>query len=605
MENLQRRIRSQGFRRRLLSRGRRTVPALALGLVLGISVLGPSGLSAISSAAGDTPVCAPGKPMVQYSGTVDTSDSKTFMYLPFKVAEGTTRVEVGYAWSELGTPRDQFDFTTLDLALRDGGVRSWTSASEGFRGWSGSNQAKLHQNQPRIFVQADSASRSYSPGPVEPGTWNVEVGVAAGSSVGAFWRVEVECFNPPVGSPPPPDPVDPTHVARPEAGWYNGDFHVHAYHSGPKGPSYPDAVLMARAAGLDFLPITEYVVGQHWKELGPIQRANPDMVIWPGREVITYYGHAIVLNETSTLEYRHGYLDKTMARIQKQAKEEGALFSIAHPMFFPGEQWEKFCRGCFFSLGDEIDWNQVDMMEVHTGPMIIPDPSRYGLPPYPIVNPFTQPAIDEWAKRLMQGYRITAVTGSDDKGTNPREGFYGMTSTEVYASELSRPALIEAIQAGHAYVRTFGAVGIPPLGIPPSPTLEMTAVTPDGQQGMFGDTLAADAAQVTVTVKNGVGQTLEIFRNDESAPRADCDHRQQSLRLPLRCHQGRERRATRRLLAHPDQGNVPRPIRADDDREPHLPEGVLRRAFRGRSGGSPPEPPFGCQFPRGPSLTTY
>jgi hypothetical protein len=155
------------------------------------------------------------------------------------------------------------------------------------------------------------------------------------------------------------------------------------------------------------------------------------------------------------------------------------------------------------------------MMEVHTGPIIIFDPSRFGLPPIPIQNPFTDTAIEEWDKRLTQGYRITAVSGSDDKGTNPKEGFYGMTSTEVYATELSRPALIEAVQAGHAYVRTFGASGIPPLGIPPSPTLEMKAVAPDGQEGMFGDTLAADQAEVTITVDKGLGQTLEIIRNGE------------------------------------------------------------------------------------------
>jgi hypothetical protein len=516
MDSSQKAVRQTRRRNRPLAQGHRNNQGLALGLVLGISVLGPDGLRAVSSAAAeDMQVCAPGRELVEFSGTVSESDAKTFRYLPFRVDEGTTRVEVGYEWSELGPPGDQFDFTTLDLALRDGGVRSWTSASGGFRGWSGSNQAKLHQNQPRIFVQADSASRSYSPGQIEPGIWNVELGIAAVSSVGAEWRVEVACLDPVVGSSPVPDPVDPTHVARPQPGWYNGDFHVHAYHSGPKGPSYPVVVQMARAAGLDFLPVTEYVVGQHWKELGPIQRANPDMVIWPGREVITYYGHAIVLGETTTLEYRHGYLDKTIEHIQKQAKEEGALFSIAHPTFFPGERFEKYCRGCFFSLGGEIDWTEVDMMEVHTGPIIIFDPSRFGLPPDPIQNPFTDTAIEEWDMRLMQGYRISAVSGSDDKGTNPKEGFYGMTSTEVYATELSRPALIEAVQAGHAYVRTFGAVGIPPLGIPPSPTLEMTAATSDGQNGMFGDTLAADKADVTVTVDKGIGQTLEIIQNGD------------------------------------------------------------------------------------------
>ena len=33
--------------------------------------------------------------------------------------------------------------------------------------------------------------------------------------------------------------------------------------------------------------VTEYVTGRHWDTLGAVQRANPDLVIWPGREVIT------------------------------------------------------------------------------------------------------------------------------------------------------------------------------------------------------------------------------------------------------------------------------------------------------------------------------
>jgi hypothetical protein len=41
----------------------------------------------------------------------------------------------------------------------------------------------------------------------------------------------------------------------------------------------------------------------------------------------------------------------------------------------------------------------------------------------------------------------------------------------------------------------------------------MTAQAPDGQSGMYGDTLSADQAEMTVRVHGGDGQTLEIIRN--------------------------------------------------------------------------------------------
>lgn len=493
----------------------RLAHALALAVALvGLGLPAPAIVAAAGSAP-RAPVCSPGGPPVEYRGRVTEDDAKTYRYLPFRVARGTTRVEVGYEWSELEPISDPFNATTIDLGLRDGPLRSST---RGFRGWSGSRQGKLHAGQPRIFVQADGASRSYTPGPVEPRIWHVELGIAAVSTAGARWRVEVACLDPRVGRPPRPDPVDPNHVARTEPGWYHGDLHMHGYHSSVTGPTYERFVKFARRAGLDFLPVTEYVVGRHWDELGRIQRANPDLVIWPGREVITYFGHAVVLGETEALEYRHGYRGTTMRRIQEEARADGALFQVAHPTTFAGALFERFCRGCAWTI-DDIDWGMVDTIEVLTGPVIQDLSEIIGGPPKLVQNPFAESAIELWEDLLLQGFKITAVSGSDDK-----EGpGYGMNATAVFARELSRPALIEALRAGHAYVRTLGVRGERALGFPPSPTLEMTAVTADGQRGMFGDSLTADQAEVTVTVTGGLGQTLEVIRDGEMVQTVSID----------------------------------------------------------------------------------
>ena len=162
------------------------------------------------------------------------------------------------------------------------------------------------------------------------------------------------------------DPVDPMAVVVDEAGWYAGDFHLHAFHSNPDGPAGQQMVDFARDAGLDFVPVTEYVTPAHWWELGATPRANPDVLIWPGREVITYGGHAIVLGETpDVIEYRVGDEGTTLGEIQQATFDDGALlFGLAHPTIFPGDDGAELCRGCEFTLEDQIDLAHVDTYEV-------------------------------------------------------------------------------------------------------------------------------------------------------------------------------------------------------------------------------------------------
>jgi hypothetical protein len=467
----------------LASKSRARFPFIVLvTLAAAVSVAG-SGIARAPGAARRPPLCRPGDDALQVTGRLGPGSENTYKLVPFRVARGTTRVEVGYGYSGEGTGD-----TVLDLGLWDeDGYR----AVAGFRGWSGSRHGNLDEGERPIFVQRDSATRNFNHGRVRPGRWHVELGVGAMSSEGARWRVRIKCRSPQVGPRPRADPVDPTQIARTEPGWYHGDFHMHAFHSNRNGPTQAEFVSFARAAGLDFMPITEYVINRHWKEWGSTSRANPDLLFWPGREVITYFGHAIVIGETpSVVDYRHGFEDMTLGEIQSKSVGDGALFGIAHPTFFP-PPLDDLCRGCYFELSDEIDWTQVDTVEILTGPMIVDN----GLP-----NPFVPTAIEFWEDRLEQGYKVTAVSGSDDK-LGPG---LGSSATAVYADELSRTALTEAIRAGHAYIRT--------LGVDESPSLDVIATSGD-QTGMFGDTLHTNTAEVTVTVRDGDGQAIRIYRD--------------------------------------------------------------------------------------------
>ena len=101
---------------------------------------------------------------------------------------------------------------------------------------------------------------------------------------------------------------------------------------------------------------------------------------------------------------------------------------------------------------------------------------------------------------------MTAVSGSDAK---LGKGL-GSSATAVLATQLSRPALIEAIRAGRAYIRT--------LGVAASPELDMAVTADGGQSGTFGSRLVLDTgaeAEVRVAVKRGAGQWLRVVANGE------------------------------------------------------------------------------------------
>lgn len=458
--------------------------------------------------------CAPGNPALELTGSVTTADAKTYRLQPFTVAVGTERVEVSYQWTEKAgnPPSNPLTATTLDLGLWD---EDGTFTAQGFRGWGGSRQGRIDRMQSPSFVQEDAADRGYQPGQVNPGIWTAELGIAAVAPNGADYLLKIECkLASSRNGPLADDPVDKSHVANFAAGWYHGDFHMHGFHSQPNGPDTADFITQARAAQLDFLMVTDYVTGAHWRTLGAMQRANPDLLVWPGREIITYFGHANTHGETpSVIDYRHGLEAVSLGEIQKLAKADGALFQVNHPTLFPPPVFSNLCRGCFFELDEAIDYAQVDTMEVVTGPIVATgDDIGVPLPAGSIEQPFVATAIQKWEGLLLDGFKITAVSGSDSKGVDApeersRKG-YGSSATAVFAESLSRGALTRAIQAGHAYVRTRGVAG--------SPEVLFEASGPNDQQGIYGDTLRlaeADTATLTATVTGGVGNTIRYIQN--------------------------------------------------------------------------------------------
>lgn len=498
-------------------------------------------IPASASDGGAVTTCGPEQ--ADINGSVTEADLHRYLLLPVLVPEGAERIEVFYSWKDrplagpLSSPGGPAG-TVLDLGIWD---PDGQGTVEGFRGWSGSRQGRSSGSP--VFIQAGAADRGYLPGALEPGQWTIELGVGAVAQNGADYTVSVKCVAGSAQDARPAGRVDPTLVLRDGPGWYHGDFHMHGYHSNPKGPDWstgtvqgPSFIDQALTAGLDFAPVTEYVTTAHWNELGAAQAASPNLLLWPGREIITYSGHATTLGETpNVVEYRHGHEQVTLRKIQEQANTDGALFQVNHPTFFPGPLGP-LCRGCEFRLGDGIDWNEVDTLEVLTGPVEVTAKDG-GLPdavPGSMENPFVASAIDLWERMLRRGHRITAVSGSDSKGVEPtaaerKRAGYGSSATAVYAKELSRPALEEALLEGRAYVRT--------RGVDESPALDLQ-VTAGRKNVTFGGMLRADTAQMRVVVAGASGQTLRVYRNGTLVSTVpvvgdDFEHRMAIRRDPL------------------------------------------------------------------------
>jgi hypothetical protein len=126
-----------------------------------------------------------------------------------------------------------------------------------------------------------------------------------------------------------------------------------------------------------------------------------------------------------------------------------------------------------------------------------------------------------WESLLQQGHRITAVSGSDDK-LGPD---YGQTATMIHAESLSRPAIVDALRAGHAYVQTLGADG--------SPTYDIDAHTADGTHATFGDTLVGTVATLNVTVNGATAQTLVVSRDGTEVQRIPVTSDPFSTSIPI------------------------------------------------------------------------
>jgi len=232
-------------------------------------------------------------------------------YLPVEVPDGACglRVELEYERSA----------AVLDLGC---------IGPRGFRGWSGGAR--------RYFViTPGAATPGYLPGDLEPGTWQMMIGLHRVPPGGAEYRLSAQVSSKPGELAPvaAPDPLPPLAERQPRralptsAGrrWLAGDLHTHTVHS-DGGMTVPELARFAVGQGLDFIAITDHNTISHHAEL-PVAAATHGITLLPGQEVTVQAGHANALGDVGWIDFREpadSWLDA--------AERSGGLLSVNHPI---------------------------------------------------------------------------------------------------------------------------------------------------------------------------------------------------------------------------------------------------------------------------------
>ncbi|MGO4381727.1 CehA/McbA family metallohydrolase [Pseudoduganella sp. RAF53_2] len=379
-------------------------------------------------------------------GSLDGGDHQRYRRLPFTVPAGVERVTIRFSY----TGKAERSVIDLGLIGPDGALR----------GWSGGNKDT-------ITVSSVDATPSYLPIPHLQGEWAVLMGMPnIRKTSHSDYKAEVWFSR---GLNVADEPALLRAPLKPGPAWFRGDLHSHTAQSdgsckSQSGKSVPCPMfLTAQAAAdhkLDFLAITEHNGVAHTHGIRELQPYFDKVLLMPGREITTFYGHANLFGTIAPLDFRVAPdASPDWNTLLTQAAKLKGLVSINHPVRPSGED----CMGCGWE--QPTDMHLVQAIEAVNGPDA--DTPWSGVP--------------FWEKQLNQGYRITAIGGSDSH--RPDEPGLGRPQTVVHAAELTQIAIIDGIRAGHVFVDVKGeGKGL----------LEVHA-RHAGSEAMMGDTLNVPA----------------------------------------------------------------------------------------------------------------
>lgn len=422
-------------------------------------------------AAGQAPA-AP-EPYRVLSGELTRADYNHYVEVPFDLPAGVVRLTVRFGYGG----REQH--SVIDLGLVD---------PERFRGWSGGSRTGM-------TLSTEDASPGYLPGPLPAGRWTLLLGVPnIRPGVRAPYRAEIFIERKPGITEFADAPLDP------KPGWYRGDLHMHSGNSDGKCrsqtgkqvscPAYRTVEAAARR-GLDFIALTDHNTTAQFDALRRLQPAFDRLLLVPGREITTFFGHANAFGPTAFVDFRTLRPDYADARGWIDAvNAAGGLVSINHA----GSPTGEICMGCGWGIPDLPDGAVGAIEAVNGGTW-----RETGAADSPLQG------IALWQAWLDRGRHVTAIGGSDSHDADRpavEPGAVGTPTTVIYMPELSVHGLLAGIRSGRAFIDTVGMRGR---------MLDFSAAS-GGRLAHMGETLRLRRGQVVRFAPGLAGVDAGILR---------------------------------------------------------------------------------------------
>ncbi len=355
-------------------------------------------------------------PDIVLQGTVNGTQNKTYLEVPFDVPAGVHRISVDFSYSG----KDQK--TALDLGIAD---------PERFRGYSGGNKS-------HFTIAESDATPSYLPGAILAGKWKLLISVPnIRANEQSHYRAEVR-FNSAVE-----DRGFALGPLEAKTRWYRGDMHLHTAHSdgsctSQSGNRVPCPVFLtvqsAAAQGLDFIAITDHNATSQYSVMRELQPYFDRLLLIPGREITTFWGHFNIFGVTQYIDYRAtGRNGRSVDDILREVRAAGGIASVNHADA-PGAE---ICMGCKWEPPVPVD------MALFTGVEVINGGRR------------ALASVDFWDHQIANGFPLAAIGGSDSHDGAAKldeAGAVGYPTTVVEARELSVTGILDGIRRGRAFI---------------------------------------------------------------------------------------------------------------------------------------------------------
>jgi hypothetical protein len=381
--------------------------------------------------------------------------AQDYLDFPFDVPEGVgaLRLHLRYAPLKVGEIHN-----LITLGLFD---------PHGFRG-----NAHRHAPDEQIVLSPVLTSPGFLPGPLPAGRWLAQLAVQAvlPSQPPCTYSLDIDLLPAAEGRRTNlgETPIPGRPAAAKKAGWYRGELHSHTLHSDGV-LTVPELIAEARRFGLDFLAITDHNTTSGLAQAGPATLDG--LLVIPGLELTTFYGHALALGVDEWIDWRTGYQDWTMEKAALRTRELGGLFIIAHP----NDVGTPICTGCHWDDAN-FDLNLVDAVEIWNGGWRNPGSGN-------TVN------LDWWQglQRQDPPRSLPATCGADYHESG---GWgEGVPFIQVYAASLSTADILEGVRRGR-------------LVLSSGPRLSLS-VSPGNGAGSagIGDTLSLNAPSQRVRLE--------------------------------------------------------------------------------------------------------